>query len=79
VYGICQTVTVYRDARHVLTAPVAQLSREALVEAMTGEATGLRAIGADRSPVTPDADTVLAWTGWASTLSTVECPSRPGR
>jgi simple sugar transport system ATP-binding protein len=42
VFEICQTVTVYRDARHVLTAPVAGLGREALVEAMTGEATGLR-------------------------------------
>ncbi|HKD97681.1 MAG TPA: sugar ABC transporter ATP-binding protein, partial [Micromonosporaceae bacterium] len=41
VYEICQTVTVYRDARHVLTRPVAQLSRQALVEAMTGEAVGL--------------------------------------
>src|SRR5262245_52193629 len=41
VYEICQTVTVYRDARHVLTSPVAQLSRQALVEAMTGEAVGL--------------------------------------
>src|SRR5215467_9140847 len=41
VYEICQTVTVYRDARHVLTSPVAQLGRQALVEAMTGEAVGL--------------------------------------
>ncbi len=45
IYEICQTVTVYRDARHVLTAPVAGLRREALVEAMTGEATGLRELG----------------------------------
>jgi simple sugar transport system ATP-binding protein len=46
IYEICQTVTVYRDARHVLTAPVARIGREALVEAMTGEAVGLREIGA---------------------------------
>jgi simple sugar transport system ATP-binding protein len=46
VYEICQTVTVYRDARHVLTAPVAQLGRDALVEAMTGEAVGLTRSGA---------------------------------
>jgi simple sugar transport system ATP-binding protein len=45
VYQVCQTVTVYRDARHVLTAPVADLGREALVQAMTGEAVGLREIG----------------------------------
>lgn len=38
VYDLCTTVTVYRDARHVLTAPVAELGKAALVEAMTGEA-----------------------------------------
>ncbi|HEV8556200.1 MAG TPA: sugar ABC transporter ATP-binding protein [Actinophytocola sp.] len=38
IYEICDTVTVYRDARHVLTAPVAGLSRADLVTAMTGEA-----------------------------------------
>jgi simple sugar transport system ATP-binding protein len=37
VYEICDTVTVYRDARHVLTAPVAQLPKADLVAAMTGE------------------------------------------
>ena len=37
VYEVCQTVTVYRDARHILTAPVAGLDKEALIEAMTGE------------------------------------------
>jgi simple sugar transport system ATP-binding protein len=41
VYDICDTVTVYRDARHVLTAPVAALPRSELVAAMTGE-TGQR-------------------------------------
>ncbi|MFJ2955999.1 sugar ABC transporter ATP-binding protein [Streptomyces sp. NPDC087270] len=40
VYDLCTTVTVYRDARHVLTAPVAELGKDALVEAMTGEAPG---------------------------------------
>ncbi|MGP3980383.1 sugar ABC transporter ATP-binding protein [Streptomyces sp. KR80] len=38
VYELCSTVTVYRDARHVLTASVAGLPKEELVEAMTGEA-----------------------------------------
>ncbi|WP_214106597.1 sugar ABC transporter ATP-binding protein [Acrocarpospora catenulata] len=38
VYEICQTVTVFRDARHVLTRPVAELPHDALVAAMTGEA-----------------------------------------
>jgi simple sugar transport system ATP-binding protein len=38
VYEVCQTVTVYRDARHIVTAPVQQLPKAALVEAITGEA-----------------------------------------
>ncbi len=59
VYEICQTVTVYRDARHVLTAPVAGLRREALVEAMTGEATGLRELGEHASDIAPDAPELL--------------------
>ncbi|MDF3289035.1 sugar ABC transporter ATP-binding protein [Streptomyces silvisoli] len=37
VYELCTTVTVYRDARHVLTAPVADLAQRELVAAMTGE------------------------------------------
>ncbi|MEO3870385.1 sugar ABC transporter ATP-binding protein [Nonomuraea sp. B12E4] len=39
VYEICQSVTVFRDARHVLTRPVADLPHDELVAAMTGEAT----------------------------------------
>ncbi|GAB7028647.1 sugar ABC transporter ATP-binding protein [Streptomyces sp. NPDC021749] len=38
VYEVCQTVTVLRDARWITTAPVADLPRGALVEAMAGEA-----------------------------------------
>jgi simple sugar transport system ATP-binding protein len=63
IYEICQTVTVYRDARQVLTAPVATLDREALVEAMTGDATGLREIGSGAVPVGSDAPTVLTVDG----------------
>ena len=37
VYEICQTVTVLRDARHIVTAPAAGLPKDALIEAMTGE------------------------------------------
>ncbi|MDT8913683.1 sugar ABC transporter ATP-binding protein [Amycolatopsis sp. PS_44_ISF1] len=40
VYDLCATVTVYRDARHIITAPVGELDRQALVEAMTGESAG---------------------------------------
>jgi simple sugar transport system ATP-binding protein len=39
VYEICQSVTVFRDARHVVTSPVAGLPHDELVAAMTGEAT----------------------------------------
>ncbi|MBA2813292.1 sugar ABC transporter ATP-binding protein [Streptomyces sp. KM273126] len=38
VYEICDMVTVFRDARHIVTAPVGELPRTQLVAAMTGEA-----------------------------------------
>src|SRR6202451_2181631 len=37
VYEVCQTVTVLRDAKHILTAPAATLPKDALIKAMTGE------------------------------------------
>jgi simple sugar transport system ATP-binding protein len=37
IFELCQTVTVYRDARHIVTAPIEQLPRAELVSAMTGE------------------------------------------
>jgi simple sugar transport system ATP-binding protein len=37
VYEVCQTVTVLRDAKRILTAPAAGLPKDALIEAMTGE------------------------------------------
>ncbi|WP_406001816.1 sugar ABC transporter ATP-binding protein [Streptomyces sp. NBC_00829] len=40
VYELCTAVTVYRDARHVVTARVADLTKDDLVEAMTGESGG---------------------------------------
>jgi simple sugar transport system ATP-binding protein len=48
VYEVCDTVTVLRDARHIVTSPVAELGKEALVAAMTGEATGLIEPDTDR-------------------------------
>ncbi|WP_163512503.1 sugar ABC transporter ATP-binding protein [Fodinicola acaciae] len=36
IYQLCQRVTVLRDARHVITAPVDELDTDALVAAMTG-------------------------------------------
>jgi simple sugar transport system ATP-binding protein len=38
IFDLCQTVTVFRDARHIVTAPVAELTQRDLVSAMTGEA-----------------------------------------
>ncbi|HWA18615.1 MAG TPA: sugar ABC transporter ATP-binding protein [Devosia sp.] len=38
IYEVCETVTVLRDARHIATRPASELSRDELVEAMTGEA-----------------------------------------
>ncbi|GGK71504.1 multidrug ABC transporter ATP-binding protein [Sphaerisporangium melleum] len=38
VYRVCQSVTVFRDARHVLTSAVDDLPHDELVAAMTGEA-----------------------------------------
>ncbi|WP_436535851.1 sugar ABC transporter ATP-binding protein [Actinoplanes sp. HUAS TT8] len=42
VYEICDTVTVFRDARPVVTAPVADLPRADLVAAMTGDTAAAR-------------------------------------
>ncbi|WP_246273261.1 sugar ABC transporter ATP-binding protein [Phytohabitans houttuyneae] len=62
VYEVCQTVTVFRDARHVLTAPVATLPHDELVGAMTGDAGPLLSSGAVRPPV-GDAAAVLSVEG----------------
>ncbi|MER7969147.1 sugar ABC transporter ATP-binding protein [Streptomyces sp. NPDC096080] len=56
VYEVCTTVTVLRDARWVVTAPVADLPRAALVEAMAGERAGTgvhRSAGGPRDPAAP--------------------------
>jgi simple sugar transport system ATP-binding protein len=37
IYEICDQVTVFRDARHIVSAPVAELDRQGLITAMTGE------------------------------------------
>ncbi|WP_197043640.1 sugar ABC transporter ATP-binding protein [Saccharothrix sp. NRRL B-16314] len=55
VYEICDTVTVFRDARHILTATVDELPRAELVAAMTGEAAA-GAGAARRGPSTDAAD-----------------------
>ncbi|MDO4435459.1 MAG: sugar ABC transporter ATP-binding protein [Cardiobacteriaceae bacterium] len=37
VYDICHDVTVYRDAKHIVTAPVKDFNQKQMIEAMTGE------------------------------------------
>ncbi|GIJ07795.1 sugar ABC transporter ATP-binding protein [Micromonospora andamanensis] len=58
IYEICDQVTVFRDARHIVTAPVAQLSRSALVAAMTGEDVTMPE--ADHRPLPADAPVLLS-------------------
>ncbi len=71
VYDLCDTVTVFRDAGHVLTAPVADLPKEDLVAAMTGDGEGAPegdSRAAVRAPVTvreadPEGEPVLRTEG----------------
>ncbi|MEW2512745.1 sugar ABC transporter ATP-binding protein [Streptomyces sp. NPDC046870] len=65
VYEVCQTVTVLRDARWITTAPVAELPRAALVEAMAGESVAERA--RPRGTVHGTAPVVLDVRGLTST------------
>ncbi|MEV6925112.1 sugar ABC transporter ATP-binding protein [Dactylosporangium sp. NPDC051485] len=62
VHAVCDTVTVLRDARHVLTLPVAGIGHDELVAAMTGEAAGLTA-AAPRPPVDAAAPAALRLAG----------------
>ncbi|MEQ4718960.1 sugar ABC transporter ATP-binding protein [Nonomuraea sp. B19D2] len=59
VYEICQSVTVFRDARHIVTRPVAGLPHDELVAAMTGEAT----VAYESRARTPGATVVLSGEG----------------
>ncbi|ANN19366.1 multidrug ABC transporter ATP-binding protein [Amycolatopsis orientalis] len=64
VYEVCQAVTVLRDARHILTAPVSEVGRAELIDAMTGEQGGLSVRDAStREALAPDADEVLTVDG----------------
>ncbi|WP_431726861.1 sugar ABC transporter ATP-binding protein [Verrucosispora sp. TAA-831] len=58
IYEICDQVTVFRDARHILTAPVAQFGRSDLVAAMTGEDVTMPE--ADHRPLAADASVLLS-------------------
>ncbi|HEY0870058.1 MAG TPA: sugar ABC transporter ATP-binding protein, partial [Acidothermaceae bacterium] len=50
IFELCNTVTVFRDARKVLTAPVSGISHGELVDAMTGEHVS---VGDDPRPPRP--------------------------
>ncbi|MCD9873339.1 sugar ABC transporter ATP-binding protein [Streptomyces guryensis] len=63
VYDLCTTVTVYRDASHILTAPVAELGHQALVEAMTGESASAVTATGGRPAVRSAADELLTIDG----------------
>ncbi|MFF7952593.1 sugar ABC transporter ATP-binding protein [Streptomyces griseorubiginosus] len=62
IYEICDTVTVFRDARHILTAPVTDLPRSELVAAMTGDA-ATESVGRRRGRVESGVPAVLSVTG----------------
>ncbi|MCW8097004.1 sugar ABC transporter ATP-binding protein [Streptomyces tauricus] len=66
VYEVCQTVTVLRDARWITTAPVADLPRAALVEAMAGESIAAVEEKAARGEVAAGAPVVLEAHGLTS-------------
>ncbi|MCX5603011.1 sugar ABC transporter ATP-binding protein [Streptomyces phaeochromogenes] len=68
VYEVCQTVTVLRDARWITTAPVAELPRAALVEAMAGESIAAVEEKASRGDVDAGAPVVLQAHGLTSEL-----------
>jgi simple sugar transport system ATP-binding protein len=59
VYEICQAVTVLRDARHIISAAVADLPKDRLIEAMTGENVHLGAVDAAGRTLKKDAPVAL--------------------
>jgi simple sugar transport system ATP-binding protein len=61
IFELCQRVTVYRDARHVLSAPIGEVSRADVVTAMTGEHS--EQAGDPRPPRPAPAEPVLAVRG----------------
>jgi simple sugar transport system ATP-binding protein len=61
IFELCQTVTVFRDARYIVTAPIAKLPRAELVSAMTGEQVSESAD--PRPPTPPPAEPILSVSG----------------
>jgi simple sugar transport system ATP-binding protein len=50
IYRLCDTVTILRDGRHVLTAPLKGLTMDALVSGMVGDAESPLTSATDRRP-----------------------------
>lgn len=63
IYEICQTVTVMRDARHIVTAPVSEMPKQRLIEVMTGEVNSAVVTDARHRVHTPEAAEVVAVEG----------------
>ena len=58
VYEICQAATVLRDAKHIVSAAVADLPKDRLIEAMTGE--NVHFVAVDAGGRTPAKDAPVA-------------------
>ncbi|RAG86670.1 sugar ABC transporter ATP-binding protein [Streptacidiphilus pinicola] len=68
IYDLCDTVTVFRDARHILTSRVDDLPRTELVAAMTGDADRGAAPGGRPRPARTDGTAeVLSVAGLSAT------------
>jgi simple sugar transport system ATP-binding protein len=59
VYEICDTVTVLRDARHIVTSEVARMTKDELVQAMTGDVALIQQAIGQAGGLRADAPTVL--------------------
>ncbi len=79
IFDLCQTVTVFRDAQHILTAPVADLGHDDLVGAMTGEA-DITQVATQTSTARRDAPPALEITALASpgSFSDIDLTVAPG-
>ena len=80
IYEVCETVTVLRDARHIVTCPARELSRDQLVQAMTGEARAAAAVVTRPAPP-PAANRSSRWKGstWMARSRTSVSPSGRAR
>ncbi|GIF76345.1 sugar ABC transporter ATP-binding protein [Asanoa siamensis] len=78
VYEVCDTVTVLRDARWVLTEPVSAVGHDALVSAMTGEAVGLTSVAPRSVPSSAAAALTLSGLTLAGAYTGIDLSVRAG-